>query len=123
MAEVSAGTLYEINQNVMKNQPEMTKKQIEEKKNQIKAYFMDRIDNKYFMLLCKELSDYTVFIIPSTIRCGFAVKELMECFKNRGEIQSIETTEDDFALEIWIKADDESHVYYLFPYKNGIIEC
>ena len=123
MAEINTGTLYEINQNIMKTQPIMKKKQLEEKEKEIKAFFMEEINSKYFMLLCKELSDYTVFVIPSVIRCGFAVSELNECLKNRGDILSIEKTEDGIAFEIWIKNAEDVHVYYLFPYMDGIIEC
>lgn len=123
MAEINTSTLYEINKSVMKTQPVMKKKQVEEKKKELKAFFMEKINDKYFMLLCKELSDYTVFIISSTMNCGFAVNELEECLNNRGDILSIERTEDNIAFEIWIKKDEEAFVYYLFPYAKGIIEC
>lgn len=124
--EMSAGTLYAINQNIMKTQDVLKKAQLEKKKKELKTFFMEKINSKYFMLLCKELSDYTIFVIPSNLKCEIAVNELEECLVNRGEILSINKTEDQAAFEIWIRKRDSSkdvHAYYLFPYSNGVIEC
>ena len=124
MADIQAGTLYEMNQSIMHTQKAMSKEDIEVALKEIKAYFMNNINEKYFMLLCKELSDYTVFNISSTMKCGFAANELKELMANRGKVLSI-TEAPGNAFEIWIKMSDtkEAHVYYLFPYKMGIIEC
>jgi hypothetical protein len=48
--------------------------------------------------------------------------DIDECLTNRGEIISIEPTENNDAFEIWLKIDDEYYVYYLFPYDLGVIE-
>ena len=123
MAEINAGTLYDMNQSIMANIKGMSKEAYETAEKKLKAFFMNNIKEKYFMLLCKELSDYTVLMIDSTIKCGGAVSDLKETIKNRGIVLSISET-DDNAFEIWIKtsADSTPHVYYLFPYGIGVIE-
>jgi hypothetical protein len=124
MADIQAGTLYAMNQSIMQNQNPMTKEERGSASKKIKAYFMENIDEKYFMLLCKELSDYTIFNISSTMNCGFATNEFNETINNRGEVLSIADAPGN-AFEIWIRMKDskEVHAYYLFPYKLGVIEC
>lgn len=126
MADISAGTLYEINQSIMRQQSPLNNKKLEEAKKIVKAYFMERFEKTYFMLLCKEMSDFTVFKISAKLNCGIATNELIETLKNRGKILSIgKNSSDDSSLEIWVKCseDDEPHAYYLFVYDWGIIEC
>ena len=125
MAEIEAGTLYSMNQTIMDSMKPIATEALDKAKRELQAYFMANIDEKYFMLLCKELSDYTVFIINSNLSCSVAVSELNETLDYRGEILSIGKTSDDTAFEIWIRTDEDKkvHVYYLFPYKAGIIEC
>ena len=48
--------------------------------------------------------------------------DLMECLTNRGNVVSIEPTEDKQAYEIWIdKGDEEPCCYYFFPYDAAIV--
>lgn len=82
---------------------------------------------RYVMLLCNERKDYTIFHINDLdLDSGRPeYKEaLIDCLHNRGEIYDIHVTEDKMAYEIWLKTNDdkEFHVYYLFPYDNGVIE-
>ena len=45
-----------------------------------------------------------------------------ECLINRGEIRGIDITKDKEAIEIWMSIEEDSYVYYFFPYDNAIIE-
>lgn len=78
---------------------------------------------KYFMLLCKDRSDYTLFNI---IDSNFDIQELKEalkdCFTNRGDVYDIHYEKNTDAYEIWLKIEDEFYAYYLFPYDIGVIE-
>ena len=82
-------------------------------------------DNKcqYFMLLCKDRSDYTLFNI---VDHNFDIQEIKEalkdCFVNRGDVYDIHYEKTTDAYEIWLKIDDEFYAYYLFPYDLGVIE-
>lgn len=78
---------------------------------------------KYFMLLCKDRSDYTLFNI---VDHNFDIEEIKEalkdCFVNRGDVYDIHYEKNTDAYEIWLKIEDEFYVYYLFPYDVGVIE-
>ena len=122
MADVEMGTLYDMNKELMKSQKPLSKTKLREKKKELSLFFSE---DKYFMLLCHELRDYTVFRQNSLT--GKSAEEsaqilVDECLQNRGEIISIEKTEDDLAYEIWIKQEEEAFCYYLFPYTQAVIE-
>lgn len=75
----------------------------------------------YWMLLCRERNDYTVFRIESDKE--ELKSALVECVSNRGMVLDISKQEDG-AYEIWIRDIDtkDNVVYYLFDYNGGIIE-
>lgn len=116
---LTMGNLYDINKNLIKdNVSPLTEEKLAEKRQII----LDFLNEMYYMLLCHDRRDYTVFRIKeSKEEC---VKILIdECLKNRGEILSIEPTENKDAFEIWIKIENEVFCYYFFPYSQAIIEC
>ena len=123
MSEIALGTMYQLNKVAMNKLKPLLSIEKVNKEKELKAFFMNNSSEKYFMLMCKEQSDYTIFHIPDIKRCGIAVKELFECCDVRGEILAIDPAKDSNAFEIWIKSNDESYVYYLFPYTAGEIEC
>lgn len=129
--EIDLGTnLYDMNKKLVeqyeKKMSEKTLKKIANKT--IIPFFTRMLDNhKYFMLLCNDAKDYTVFnILELTDNSkNIITQELIDCFKARGSIYSIEEAhQDKNALEIWIKsfADSEMRCYYLFAYDFGVIE-
>lgn len=125
MSKVELGTIYDFNKNlVQKTQIQLSEKILNDKKKTIE-YFLDNTIGNYYMLLCNEKKDYTVFDFKEnrTIeRYADCAKCLVdECLKNRGEIRGIDITEDKTAIEIWMSIDNESYVYYFFPYENGVI--
>lgn len=75
----------------------------------------------YWMLLCRERNDYTVFIMLTD---KGTIKELTETLNNRGQVMDIDKLEDG-NYEIWIRDIDtqEVFVYYFFDYKYGIIQA
>lgn len=122
-SKMTLGTLYDFNKQLMSQAKELRRIDFKDSLNEIKDFIKEK-DNKYFMLLCKERSDYTVFVLFKNEDFDRQIfkKELSECLTNRGQILSIEETKDKQAYEIWIKIDEEAFVYYLFPYDLGVIE-
>lgn len=124
MGEVSLGTVYEINKNLMRRENMLSRPALANKLKLVKNFFLK--NNKYFMLLCHEQRDYTVFIINAvTEEAGDnAIQNLKECLINRGEVLSIDYAPgDQNAFEIWIRGDaGEPFCYYLFPYDSAVIE-
>lgn len=118
--EIDTGlSIYEINKNLMKEEkpldPIAINIAIKKAADGILASF-----KKYWMLLCRERNDYTVFIVNGSNNLE---KELKETLLNRGYLLSIDKQEDG-NFEIWIRDSitEENFVYYLFDYTFGIIE-
>lgn len=124
MAEMNIGTLYDLNKNlVQKNISALEKGVLNSKKEIIKNFLRDTKDT-YYMLLCHEQRDYTVFKIDTLEDSKYneMISLLIdECLKNRGIIKSIELTKDKQAIEIWLMIEEEAFVYYLFPYGEAVI--
>lgn len=127
MAEFEAGNLYDMNKNLVAQveKPLKGKALTNKINNEIIPYLNEKLANhSYFMLLCHEKRDYTVFHISDRDKMETAIaQELKECLANRGTIYGIDKTEDTVALEIWINYQNEEMVcYYFFPYDSGVIE-
>lgn len=118
MGDVALGTLYDFNKSILASAEAL--KDISDKEQELKKFFKE---NEYFMLLCNELKDYTVFRLTTENKIDVAIKDLKECLNNRGEILSFEKTSDDFAFEVWMRIENEVYLYFLFPYDNAVIVC
>lgn len=103
--EVTIGSLYELNKTLMQYQGEkLTQGEINSKKEIIKNFIQKQSDN-YYMLLCNERKDYSLFNFiagdKGVINCYNCVDILIdECLANRGEIRAIDITQDKGAIEI-----------------------
>ena len=133
--QVAMGTLYEMNQNIIeKNIPTLTEEELQNKKNLI-VDFVNNCGNTYYMLLCNDRKDYTIFhrqydsirgiYLDNAGEMDDTLERILvdECLPNRGQTKSIELTENKDAIEIWLSIDGQSYCYYFFPYDSAIIEC
>lgn len=118
--EIDTGlSMYDINKNLMKEEkpldPIATNIAIKKAADGILSSF-----KKYWMLLCRERNDYTVFIITGSNKLE---DELKETILNRGKLLDISQQEDG-NFEVWIRDSktEENFVYYLFDYTFGIVE-
>ena len=133
MGEVSLGTLYDMNKMAMKNEKALTLEQITKAVGEMADLYNENgnCEFHYFMLLCREIYDFTLF---SNAECGRMLRsssfiaDLTECLVNRGEVLSIDKVENEGkAFEIWMRLtnpdtdESEVFVYYFFPYDNGVI--
>ena len=132
--EITLGTLYDLNKTLVeKREIELTEGILNSKKEIVKNFIIGT-NNSYYMLLCNEQKDYTIFNI-TTCACENQcmdcrkdkVKECVnilvdECLKNRGIIKGIDITKDKGAIEIWLSIDGEAYVYYFFPYDAALIQ-
>lgn len=126
MAEIELGNLYDINKELMKNEPVLDPILFNRKIGDIAddmLRFCDYQDLHYWMLLCHERRDYTIFNIISSEEVESIAFELGPTLRNRGKILSIDQKEEK-AWEIWIREEqeDENFVYYLFNYDDAVIE-
>lgn len=75
----------------------------------------------YWMLLCRERYDFTVFHFSKSV--DDLADAINECLRNRGDVIDF-VTRDDGSYEIWIrdKKTKENFAYYLFDYNGAVIE-
>ena len=114
-------SLYEINQSIVHQLPAYDQIQINILRDKINNWKKEFPSAKYFMLMCKDRSSYTMLeeasdTIANYISFGHAVIELLLSF---GTIQTDEIADEK--CEIWVKEDMGTFVYLLFPYDQGVI--
>lgn len=124
---ISLGTLYDFNKQVILNQGQLGKKKIKEIEKDLQDWFNWQIDG-YAMLLCRERYDFTVFHLYEKQNPNppeIAVSELIDLLKSRGKILSIEkdTNTINNAWEIWLEINGEAFAYYLFNCDDWVIQC
>lgn len=129
--KTSFGSLYEFNKMAYNKVSAIPADKAEEKFNEIETWF-DAIYgvasefntvNHYQMLLCRELSDYTVFAQLSG-NAEAAKLDLQDVISGRGTLLDIVYNSDMNTYEIWIRAkqDGEVHMYMLFRCDGFILE-
>lgn len=128
MSELNLGTQYEFSKDMVKQLPNLTEGQLNSKKEIVKNFLRKSLNN-YYMLLCNEQKDYTVFRITNNKEKDRDEQKqeivnilIDECLPNRGGIRGIDLTEQQDAVEIWLYIDEEAYVYYFFPYDEAVIE-
>lgn len=128
MAKVGMGTLYDANKSIMSKQAPISAKEWSDKSKAL-VEFCKKTQNQYYMLLNRETYNFTLFNFHSSNNHAslntrkLIYDELKICLQNRGEVLSIELTEQEDAYEIWIRDDEQNIlVYYFFPYDIGVIE-
>lgn len=128
-SEVSFGTLYEMNQQLMAQAPKITETNLQLAKDHMITWVMNQFSQKYLMLLNNDLHDYTLFNLDKSGSWYAITKEIatqvvddvIECMTNRGELLDIEEQQNG-AWEIWLKSRDNCYAYYLFPYGQAVLE-
>ena len=122
-SNITLGTAYEINKNLVeKYEKELTTKELQNKKTEI-INFIQETKGQYYMLLCNDKKDYTIFNILNKNNIEKMINILVdECLINRGIIKGIDLTKDKCAIEIWLSIKNEAFCYYFFKYDDAVIE-
>ena len=119
--EIDSGlTLYDMNKQAMQQEKPLDAIAFHIKVDDMITDLFD-IHKPYWMLLCRERNDYTLFIM---LTIDGTKSEMIETLHNRGEILSIDKQKDG-NYEIWIRDPNtkENFVYYFFDYSFGIIKA
>jgi len=116
----SGMTLYDVNKQLVANLEPLVVEDFFKKTREMVSDIWDS-KKKYWMLLCNDRQDYTVFILLTK---DGTLNEMYPTLSNRGSIISIEKQKDG-NYEIWIRdpKTKENFAYYLFDYTFGIIEA
>ena len=114
-------SLYELNKTLYRSLSEISFNELQKDKVKIKEWIKDCGD-EFFMLLCNERMDYTVFALTDT--GAPAEQEIVDIVCERGIIKSIEINKEELWIQFWIETSKkEIYMYALFPYDNGVIKC
>lgn len=129
-SEVSFGNLYDVNKQLMAKEAKLNEEKFKEQKQRLGDWIYQQSDQQYFMMLCHERRDYTVFNINKdplgniTIdKIQSMLDDVIECLTNRGDILAIDLQETG-GWEFWIRhfEDNDCSVYCLFPYGTAVLE-
>lgn len=113
---------YSIHKQLYAQMEPLSEKDLNKKLTSIGGWFSAHLTSNFFMLMCKEISYYTVFHLKS-LNYTKAVEELKKTLEFRGTIIDINYVHGEDAYECWVKnADGEVEMYYLFDYSWGVIE-
>lgn len=122
MANVEIGTLYELNKQVMAQLPPQDEQTLHHNFNLIGSWFSSTDKQDWFMLMCKERSDFTLIHIKESNYTA-ALRELQEILEERGQILAIQYVHGEDVFEIWVKAkDDEVFMFMLFEASWMVVE-
>ena len=98
----SSMTLYQINKMAYRQVPKMNELQFNQMMNNISLWFSSKEKSHYFMLLSKELSDYTIFHL-NTYDYSKAREELVKLVNSRGIPVDIQYDHDTDTYDIWVR--------------------
>lgn len=123
MGSITIGNEYELKCQAYESVHPLGKTKAEEK---IKSMldFLKSTQNIYYMLLCRERNDYTIFDIKEIVNEEEFLLAIKDCVYNRGKPVDIGLAEDGGAYELWIKfpsEDNKVHCYYFFPCDECVI--
>lgn len=113
-------SLYELNKQLSKQQSFLSENQLDEKIEAIEKWIIDK-DNNFYMLYGKEISYFSLF---NRVYNNVIIERIKETLLAIGDIRSIDITEDNSGIEIWVSTKNEQieTCLYLFPYDTGVIE-
>ena len=115
-------TIYDLNKQIISQMGVLDEEGYTKAKDDIRGLAI-RTNARYFMLLCKDISYYTLFHIDiMSEELVDLDDEVIDCIHDIGAIKSVEPV--DGALEIWAHpVEGEPVAMYLFPYDAGVVEC
>jgi len=122
MAHLELGTAYDMQKGIISQLYPMTKTAIAASLEKV-INMVAKTGNRYYMLLCREKADYTIFNIGTDVPQAYdrLAMELKTCIKSRGKAKVIDA--NDEVAQLWIQDGDEVSLYYFFPANANTIEC
>ena len=125
--ELILGNVYDLSKGVVGQFEPLNDLELASAQERIETYLEKSFGlakNQYWMLLCRELNDYTVFVAHQQYDLGFLAGEVIGCATDRGQVLDVCLDDRGEAYEIWIKISgtEEIHAYLLFPYGQAVIE-
>ena len=116
-------TAYDLNKQLILSLGPIKDKELNKFRSDFAGYIRE-IEDKFFMLLCKEQSYYTIFNYTSRNESYYFADVLLEVIEAVGSFYNYSIDDENGGVELWIKPEDkeEVFVYYFFPYDAGVVE-
>lgn len=123
MAEIELGNVFEMNKQIRRNSMPMAEEKVSEAVINLSGWCSFRCNARYYMLLCKERSDYTVFRL-NNFNYEKVGRELQEVLESRGTILGIDYMHGYDCYECWIKDEEtlEPFLYLFFVCDDFVVE-
>ena len=113
--------MYDLNKSIVSQLPiKETYAELSQERNLINE-FHKVINSETYMLLCKDISYYTIFNSRKNRVSDFGTlgHAVIECAQDVGKIVSADLIEDNSAIDIWVRtAEDDNLCMYLFDCKS-----
>lgn len=116
-------TVYEFNQQIVPQLPNLDADQIQNAINIIDQYTEPY---SYYMLLCRDMNYYTVFLTGNEESNETVGEAVIDCFAYMSaELKAVDLTDDGVAIEIWFVLPESNKALcaYLFQYDEAVILC
>lgn len=107
MADFTLGNLYQANCSIMKTIKPVPEHKMKIDLANIGAWMSSFKDAKYFMLMCKERSDFTLIHL-NDYNYLKAVQEIREVLEERGTLLAIEYIHGENHYECWVRKEGET---------------
>ena len=109
-------SLYDLNKTIIAQLP--VKETYAEQSNERKLInnFFNSIGRTSYMLLCKDISYYTIFTYEDNKMANYETlgEAVLDCLQSVGQLICADLTEDGNAVEIWIRTEEDNLCMYLF---------
>ena len=112
-------SLFEINQQLISQFNDFTDEDWIEAVEKIDKWH-NEIKSDYYMMLCKEISYYTVFINGDYSHSSLG-EMVRECLAFVGNVLTIDYSNKD-CLDIWVRIDEKTQCLHLFNYTRGVVD-
>ena len=109
-------SLYDLNKNIISQLPvKTTYAEQHEDRAKINKFF-GKTGRTSYMLLCKDISYYTIFTYEGNKMADFETlgHAVLDCLLNVGHLVCADEVEDGSAMEIWVRTEDDNICMYLF---------
>ena len=112
--KVTMGSLYQMNQQIFKQMPALSPETLKIEFANIGAWFSAHYTKKYYMLLCKERSDYTLIHL-NDFNFTQAIQEIQEVLEERGDILALDYVHGEDVYQCWVRErNNKEAIPYMF---------
>ena len=115
-------SLFDLNAQAIEQLPAISDEDVEKAKQNILDW-SKKVNNEYYMLMCKEQSYYTILKYVLTANPEFTdlADAVITLCKELGELKTIYTNAGNTDFDIWVKVNDDMWCMHLFAYDAGVV--